>query len=257
MYISRLLNSSPLRPRSTLPLPIPRAPIKHHKAPDLTRDQRRDILLLHDIGWKYKQIHCFTKATITQVHNTLKDGGKATPRKRCGRAPILTQAQIEELVEYVCSSSDTRRMTYTQLAEAMDFGVKRDAIGRALEQEGFHRRLAMRKPPISPTNQRLRYEWALEHVNWTLDQWYKILWTDETWITGGRHTKTWVSRRPGEEWDPTCVVEKHQKKKGWMFWGCFMDIHKGLGYSGKRTGALFALSPIKLILSLLSMVILS
>ena len=81
-------------------------------------------------------------------------------------------------------------MTYTQLAEALDFGVKRDAIRTAVAREGFHRRLAMRKPPISPTNQKLRYEWAVEHVDWTLDQWYKILWTDETWITGGRHTRT-------------------------------------------------------------------
>jgi len=69
----------------------------------------------------------------------------------------------------------------------------------------------------------------MEHVDWTLDQWYKILWTDETWITGGRHTRTWVTRRPGEEWDPTCIVEKHQRKKGWMFWGCFYGHTKGPG----------------------------
>jgi transposase len=50
-----------------------------------------------------------------------------------------------------------------------------------------------------------------------MDQWYQILWIDETWITGGRHTRTWVTRRAREEWDPTCIVEKHQRKKGWMF----------------------------------------
>jgi transposase len=62
-----------------------------------------------------------------------------------------------------------------------------------------------------------------------VEQWYNILWTDETWITSGRHTRTWVTRRAGEEWDPTCIVVRHQQKKGWMFWGCFHGHTQGPG----------------------------
>jgi len=89
----------------------------------------------------------------------------------------------------------------------------------------------MRKPPITERNRVIRLEWAREHVNWTQDQWYSILWTDETWITGGRHTRTWVTRRAlaGEEVDPTCIVEKYQRKQGWMFWGCFHGDIQGPG----------------------------
>ena len=126
-------------------------------------------------------------------------------------------------------SSQNRRISFAQLATTLDFGVKKDAIRMALQREGFHRRLAMRKPPISEKNRQIRLNWALEHVNWTMQQWYEILWTDETWITGRRHTRTWVTRRPGEEWDPTCIVERHQRKKGWMFWGCFHGHTKGPG----------------------------
>jgi hypothetical protein len=96
----------------------------------------------------------------------------------------------------------------------MDYGVKKQAIRLVLLREGFHRRLTMRKPLISEKNRKIRLDWAQEHVKWTMAQWYEILWTDETWITSGRHTRTWVIRRPGEEWDPTCIVEKHQRKKG-------------------------------------------
>ena len=84
-------------------------------------------------------------------------------------------------------------MSFQKLAEVMDWGVKKDAIRTALLREGFYRRLAMRKPPITEKNRILRYNWAVEHVNWTIEQWYEILWTDETWITGGRHTRTWVT----------------------------------------------------------------
>ena len=109
------------------------------------------------------------------------------------------------------------------------FGVGKTAIRAALIREGFHRRLAMRKPPISERNRVIRLQWAQEHANWTGEQWNSILWTDETWITGGRHTRTWVTRRTGEEWDPTCIVEKHQRRKGWMFWGCFHGDIQGPG----------------------------
>ncbi|CZT48741.1 uncharacterized protein RSE6_09487 [Rhynchosporium secalis] len=129
---------------------------KYTKAPELTRDQRRDITLLHSIGWSYSQISSYLPftPTIRQINYTINT--RATPKKKPGRPPILTQAQVEELVEFVCASKQNRRMSYTQLANALEFGVKKDAIRSALLREGFHRRLAMRKPPISETNRKIR-----------------------------------------------------------------------------------------------------
>jgi len=94
---------------------------------------------------------------------------------------------------------------------------------------GFRRRVARKKPPITERTRILRETWAKEHENWTSQQWGKILWTDETWVTGGPHRKQYVTRRQGEEWDPACIVEKHQRKGGWMFWGCFSGQGKGPG----------------------------
>jgi hypothetical protein len=228
-FLESILNpetppSSPNRPVG----PIPHPPIRRPRLPHLTRDQRRDCQLLHSIGWSYKEIRRHTGYTKHQIQYacTIQH---PTPKKRSGRPPALTLAQVEELVEFVCASTKNRRMSYEQLANTLELGVKKGAIRAALEREGFHRRLAMRKPPISERNRVKRLAWAQEHVNWTMEQWYSILWTDETWVTAGRHTRTWVTRRPGEEWDPTCIVERHQRKKGWMFWGCFYGHTKGPG----------------------------
>ncbi|KAF8846412.1 hypothetical protein BDZ45DRAFT_543582, partial [Acephala macrosclerotiorum] len=102
---------------------------------DLTRDQRRDIQLLHSIGWKISDINKFTKATESQIKRAY--AVRATPTKRPGRPPILTAAQVEELVEFVCASSENRRMSFQKLAEVLDFGVKKQAIRSALLREGF------------------------------------------------------------------------------------------------------------------------
>ena len=60
-------------------------------------------------------------------------------------------------------------MPFSKLAEVLDFGVKKNAIRTALLREGLHRRLAIRKPPISVKNQKLRKAWAEEHKSWTIE----------------------------------------------------------------------------------------
>ena len=142
--------------------PIPHPPFRQQKHPDLLRDQRRDVQLLHNIGWSYSQIHRHTSHSIRQIRTAYQ---KATPCKRSGRPPILTQAQIEDLVEFVCASATNRRMSYQKLSEVIEFGVKKQTIRSALLREGFHRRLAMRKPPITEKNRVLRLAWAHEHLD--------------------------------------------------------------------------------------------
>lgn len=173
-FITHAAPQPPLLDHETPPVapngPIPHPPPKYKKNPELTRDQRRDIVLLHSIGWSHSQIrrHLPFQPTIRQISYACNV--RATPQKKTGRPPVLTQAQVEELVKFVCASRQNRRMSFAQLAEVLDFGVKKDAIRSALLREGFHRRLAMRKPPISEKNRQLRLAWAIEHKEWTMDQ---------------------------------------------------------------------------------------
>ena len=71
----------------------------------------------------------------------------------------------------------------------MNLSISISALRRALQKEGFHRRVIRKKPPISEKNARLRLAWAIEHVNWTREQWNLILWTDETWVIDGRYKR--------------------------------------------------------------------
>jgi len=99
-----------------------------------------------------------------------------------------------------------------------------EAIKYALRKRGYYRRLALRKPQ---PNRIRRLEWAHEHLHWSREQWYSVLWTDETWIKSGKHRRTWVTRCAGEELDDTCAVDKVQRKCGWMFWGYSAGSTKG------------------------------
>ena len=82
-------------------------------------------------------------------------------------------------------------MPYWRPAIELKFsGIGEYAIRSALRRAGYKRYVALRKPPISEKNRQLRLEFALEHLNWTDEQWDAILWSDETWVTPGSHRKT-------------------------------------------------------------------
>jgi DDE superfamily endonuclease/Transposase len=140
----------------------------------------------------------------------------------------MTEEELQYLIEWICASKENRRCRWDLIPQKANLiHLSYYAIRYALRKAGFFRRTARRKPPISEQNRQKRLQFALEHLNWTLEQWTQILWSDETWVTAGRHTRTWVTRRKGEEWDPTCIVEREQRKNGWMFWGCYNGDQKG------------------------------
>jgi DDE superfamily endonuclease/transposase len=207
---------------------MPPSTPKRGKSNDLSRDKRVQAKTLRSIGWKYDQIASELGITQRQVQ-TACQSDHSTPKRRTGRKSVLTEAQVDELTTYVRYSRTTRLMSYLQLANGpfAHWQVGEYTIKHALLKRGFKRYIARQKPPLSEVNKAKRLQWAQEHVNWTQDQWHQILWTDETWVTSGRHKKQWITRLSAEELDPTCVIDKLRKKRGWMFWGSFSGGSKG------------------------------
>lgn len=107
-------------------------------------------------------------------------------------------------------------------------------IRSSLRRFGYKRYVAQKKPHLNERAQRARLQFAHDHVNWTIDDWSHILWTDETWVTGGPHRKQYVTRRADEIYNADCLVEKWQRKKGWMFWGSFSGRGKGPSISWEK-----------------------
>jgi transposase len=219
---------SSLSSRSSTPSPLPpippRPPVRQRKQ-NTTRDQRIEIHTLRTIGWNSSQIGRQLGLTARQVQYAVKQ--PLTPRKSTGRPSIVTAEILLQVIEWICTSTVHRRARWDQIPQRLGLNIGYYAIRHALRNAGFARRIARRKPPISERNREARLEWALEHRHWTPEQWENVLWTDETWTTGGRHTRSWVTRRRGEEWDPTCVIQHVQRPQGWMFWGSFAGKKKG------------------------------
>ena len=197
----------------------------------LTTEERARVRTLYFDGRLNKaEIRQITGYTRNQVAYAIA-AESAIVKPRSGRPTVLSKEEEDYLVIFICSSKESRRMSFLELSQVLfekRFGMW--AIKNTLYRLGFRRRVARKKPPITEKNRQTRLQWAKDHKDWTAEQWMQILWTDETWVTGGSHAKQFVTRRSDEEWDPTCIVEKHQRKAGWMFWGCFSGTtRKGPG----------------------------
>jgi hypothetical protein len=119
-------------------------------------------------------------------------------KTRTGRKVFLNTPQRKRLIDWVTSSKENRLTPWAEIPSILGLDCGEYAIRTAFKKEGFTRAAARRKPPLSRANRDARKAWAEEHKDWTEEQWFSILWSDETWVQPGRHTKTWITRRIGK-----------------------------------------------------------
>jgi len=133
----------------------------------LSRDQRIQVQTLHEFGHRrYSDIASDVGCTINQVHYAATH--RITPQKHhCGRHLLLSEEEIDVLVDFVCLSRKNRRMPWLEIA--MIWGCSEKAIGNAFKSRGFSRRIAQKRPVISEKNRVLRLQWAIEHLDWTVE----------------------------------------------------------------------------------------
>ncbi|KAJ5720089.1 hypothetical protein N7493_006967 [Penicillium malachiteum] len=80
--------------------------------PILTRDQRQIIRVQRNDGKTYGQIARSTGATKAQIQYTLRDNVDLTPqKKKTGRPPKLSTADIDEIITFIRSSIERRILT--------------------------------------------------------------------------------------------------------------------------------------------------
>ena len=212
---------------TTYSVPTPKTPRK-----ETSRDTRLKIQTLYfDAGWSWDDICLQLDVTPRQIQYALAT--RLTPQKhRTGRHPFLDTPKRKRLIEWVTSSRDARFTPWVEIPSILGWECSEYAIRTAMKKEGYVRAVSRKKPPLTQLTRDIRLAQAYEYLNWTQEQQDLILWSDETWVHPGAHKRQWVTRKagPSELFHCDCVVEKHRKKIGWMFWGCISGLYgKGEG----------------------------
>lgn len=162
-------------------------------------------------GWTFRKIAEYqglSPSTVYEICNA-----PATPKR--GHRPFSIDTPTRRrLVATATSSAVHRRMPLHEIAAACGVHACEKTLRKA------SRRIAQKKPFLDTRQRQLRLDFALAHRGWRLEDWCRVIWTDEcyAWLTGTR-SRTWVTQRPGEEYQDDCLVPKFAKKNSVMVWG--------------------------------------
>ena len=155
------------------------------------------------------------------MRRVIKSGEPRTNNKpHPGRPTKLNARDIRRLLRAVSSSADGRQASHLQLAKELGIEASPQTIRRALRKASFRRCIACPKPLVSWINRRKRLQWAREHLHWRLEDWLRVIFTDESSFETGQRSRIFVGRRSGERYCPDCINKfKHSGRLSVMVWG--------------------------------------
>jgi transposase len=152
---------------------------------------------------------------------------------RSGRPPASQQV-IDLVISVVTKNSWNRGWSTNQIAQKVSEILKKEkaisprTVYRILKSKGYSSVKRTVKPGLKDEDKKKRLAWCWAHRNWTLEDWKRVIWTDETSVQlSGLRGKRRIWRLPSEAFDPHCIRRRWKGKKEFMFWGSFSWDFKG------------------------------
>ncbi len=128
------------------------------------------------------------------------------------------------------SKIDSRIWVNFTRNEWTEAGVKtsRATTHRRVKEFGYSCRIPLVKPFLNHRQRQRRLTWAKEKKNWTVAQWSKVLFSDESkfWISfGNQGPRVW--RKSGEAHSPSCMKSSVKFPQSVMIWGAMSSAGVG------------------------------
>lgn len=197
------------------------------KRKELTQKQRGAILYGYKRNDSYRtiafQVGCSKSAVASTVARFMRTGSSEPQAVRTGRPSLITAPSNHLLKDLVM---EDRRLSASQITNMFisktNLPVSKSTVRRSLYKENLRCRLARPKLLVSEANIAARLNWCLAHQDWTVRQFRRVLWSDESTVSlfqQGSCSRVW--REPKEEWNVECVTStvKHSPRR--MYWDAF------------------------------------
>ncbi|CAD6199912.1 unnamed protein product [Caenorhabditis auriculariae] len=181
---------------------------------DLTDNDKRAIVVGRQNG--------LTMMTLAGMFGKAQDG--STNSQRTGRPRVTDRNDDRNILK---TSRTNPRLTAPAIRREVFLNSPSSpsvsTVKRRLNAAGIMGRRPVKKPLISEKNRAARVKWAKEHLNWTRQDWNKILWSDESkFLLFGSDGIQWVRRPIGSRYHPKYQLPTVKHGGGsCMVWGAF------------------------------------
>ncbi|KAG0897627.1 hypothetical protein G6F33_013416 [Rhizopus arrhizus] len=172
----------------------------------LTEDRKNTIELYLRQGFSYHKIAKIVKVSSSTVHKVRLELGLPARNDKGGRPKALTKREQQHLVRAVTADGLENAVQAQQsLEQSLGKSVSVDTVRRALKDAGLVSFVKPKKPLINERNRKRRLQWARQHIDWTVNDWMNVIWSDETKVNRfGSDGKSYAWKVPGKP------LKKHQ-----------------------------------------------
>ena len=99
------------------------------------------------------------KSTVFAINKR----GTGVNKPRSGRPKKLSRRHIRQIIRYIRTNKFTRRVTLTRLKNLFRLEVHENTIRNALQEAGYHHRVARRRPYLNKRDRKRRLKFAKKH----------------------------------------------------------------------------------------------
>ena len=210
-------------------------------------------------------MHSLSKSTITTIVSLLTTGHSyASIKAQTGvSAGSITKIRQDHCPELAVSTGGrpkkltTANILYTKrsirtgkiknavqaaksLSTLNNTTITPQTVRRALKSTGMISVAKQRKPLLVARHRKARLEFAERHLEWTVEDWKKVVWSDETKINrfgSDGKDQVWIDKENRQ--DPRRIKQTVKFGGGnLMMWGCMG--WEGVGYATRIEGKMDA-----------------
>jgi transposase len=196
----------------------------------LSRDKENNVVALSEKGCSSREMSNVLGLSQSTVNRVRKKRGVLVELSKGGRPHVLSPSDKQFVTHLVTHGRlQTATDATRELEKEVGKHVCEETVRNALRDSGLHSFAKISKPFLSKKNVAERREFASLHKNWTVNDWEKVIFSDETRINRfNSDGKSWC-------WVSDCgrlskrAVKQTVKHGGGsvMFWGCLTT--KGVG----------------------------
>ena len=196
----------------------------------LSSELRGKIQLLDEEGYSQRKISArlgVCKSTVQKTLARIKKTGTHSPPKHRGVAR-KTSGRIDRMIrrQAVMNPRITSQAIVSSLP--IDSRVSARTVRRRLsDQYGLRFHRAAKKPKLSKKNIIDRLRFCRDHQHWTVADWRKVLFSDETLIRQFNPATQGVRRPKNERYNPRFVVPTVKNSPSIMVWGAISAEGRG------------------------------
>jgi len=128
----------------------------------------------------------------------------------------------------LCQLRSKFKIIWKQLKINIKINLSARTLNATLRAHEISHWLALKRSKLTFEAARLRLKWAKTHEDWIVNQWRKVIWSNETFMTWrSDKTSEWVFETCKQKWDRNKVMKILNEKIFFiMIWEAFWDSER-------------------------------